>query len=213
MKGNKHIFYALVFLSSWSIRCTDGPRTLSEYKDWFYETKNGFIEEKKIGGLILNVVYTPTEYLVSKELEENKHYSKKKIEEIRQSYKGGKNFILQIGIDSEKEFDGDELLASKVKSFEEWKTLIEELSFGIKENVKLIADSDTLSPSMYHFERGYELGQQQRFLFSFPSDKNYQKMSLRFDDEHFHTGRSYFNFSDKKDIPQLPIVIKDDEIN
>lgn len=211
MKGNKGIvglFFLCLFLS---VSCTDTPKTLKAYKKWFYNAENQFIQEKKIGMLTLNAIYTPTAYLVAKELDDGKQYTADEIEKIRHDYEGGKNFILQIVVDMEQDVEGDALLKKQVRSLDEWRTLIEKLSFHMKDNLRLIEGKDTIVPSMYHFERGYELGQVQRFIVSFPSDKEDEDMILMFDDEHFDTGRNYFDFSDIKDIPTLPIDIKNDE--
>jgi hypothetical protein len=85
-----------------------------------------------------------------------------------------------------------------------YEALIKELSFGMKDRISLVIGKDTLAPSLYHYERGFELGNHQRFLFAFPKGKEAaESFQVIYNDEIFSSSLLKFSFSDTNDFPDL----------
>ena len=195
----------LCLVLSFAMSCENAPRSLAQYSNWFASLDNGYVKQKQVGKILYKVIYTPAEYLLSRQLAADQTYDVEAIEAKLSELKAGKNFILQVGLASGEASGGEELLAAKVKDYEGYKQLIDQLSFNFQEQASLITNGDTLAPSMYHFERGYELAKTQTFLFAFPVSDATDEMTFRFEDPLFETGVNKFRFSQLKTIPPLPI--------
>ncbi len=197
-------FGLLVFTSA----CNHQPVTFSEYKLWFSDPDNGFVKKKEINDLVFSVQYRPVDYQLVSELKEYEEYTQIALDSIRHSYAGGKYFLLEVGTKN-KEVN-DMVMTRSLQNFEDFKEMVHHAAFGLNHNVSLIADGDTIKPSLYHFERGYELGRRARFLFAFPvaNSKSIETMTFCYDDVFFNSHRLNFRFK-KSDMnmPELPVQI------
>ena len=87
------------------------------------------------------------------------------------------------------------------------------MAFQFENNIELNIGGQNLSPIIYHYERGFELGKKQRFLFAFqiPEQISSEEATFVFYDNIFNTGKNNFKFSViEEKTPQLPINIKSD---
>jgi len=186
------------------------PKTKREYRAWFANEDNGFLKKKQIGYLQFNVQYRPIDYMLLNELEEDKSYDKNQIDTLRKSYGSSKYFLLEVGIDDEDMTINEDMTRLMINNYKEFQELITTLAFDMKSKVSLQLGEDTYEPSIYHFERGYELGYKQRFVFAFaiPSESDKSEFTFVFDDDLFDSGINKFKFEALSNIiPSLPIEI------
>lgn len=188
--------------------CAGNPDTPAEYFAWFGQEENGFIKTRSINGIEYTVHFRPVELQILRELDQTSlTVSPAFLDSLKASYGKSLNFILEIGL-----ADGDgKVLANAAHIHENPLQVLQELSFSMQEQVELEVGENTYVPSLFHFERGYELGKKERFLFSFPvPEKDMDKPFIfRYEDKFF--GGSLLNFSfdvTDKNIPPLPVKVK-----
>lgn len=188
----------------------ENPRTISEYKQWFNE-KNGFIKQREINKLNFLVQYRPTELQFINELDDNFNYTSKEIERIKKPYGKGICFLMEIGQDN-LNYSEEKSSPIYIYSQPEYYRVI---NSSINKGLKLVIEKDTITPSLFHYEREYELTNRMRFLFTFPMVyKNTEKATLIYNDEIFGVGRLKFSFYIKNlKIPKLPLNIVNHEPN
>lgn len=204
----KAVSTCIIFIGFLLFGCGGNPSNLLAYTNWFSDKNNGYIKTKQVGSIVYKVIYTPAEYLMSQELEDNVQYKKEELALKLKELKEGRNFILQVGFSPDEDAKAENLIAAKIKNYDQYKKIITDLSFNIESNASLVSGSDTIYPSIYHFERGYELAKSQTFLFSFPVLNEIDDMTFIFDDPMFETGINKFQFNNLKRIPPLPINYK-----
>jgi len=196
---------ALLLITFTLLGCKQAPTNLSAYKNWFASTENGYVKTRQVGQLEYKVMYTPAEYLVSNNLSDQQVYTQDALEAQLAAYSTGRNFILQVGFNTPEPAAGEALIAAQAASYEQYAERIQNLAFKLKERAKLVAGGDTCAPTIYHYERGFELAKRQTFLFSFPAPTASSEFTFIFDDPLFETGLNKFHFGALAPIPPLPI--------
>ena len=186
------------------------PMTVAEYKAWFNDPENGFLKEKVVNDLKFSVQLRPVELMILKEMKQATGYSASQIDSLKNSYGSSLYFLMEVTYENTEKMKKGDLVQSTVKNYNEYVEHINQLSFELDDNVILVAGDDTIRPSLYHYERGYELGKKQSFLFAFPfdDDKNNEQVSFIYNDEVFQTGVNVFRFSVNNEIPEFPILTK-----
>ena len=181
---------------------SDSP---DEYRQWLNQPKNGLIRSKQFNNLVFTAAYKPADYFVLKEVEELPH-SKELVDSVRKMYGNSIYVILEIAYADD--ISGD-LLQHGIVSYSEYGQRVHEYAFGLKDNAQLKLNGDTLRPAIYHFERGYELGKQQRMIFAFEPESALESSfdcTFTFYDKVFGTGKHHFTFEvDPANIPGIPV--------
>jgi hypothetical protein len=179
------------------------PETLAEYRSWFGKAENGYVKEKAIGGLVFTVQYRPIELEILNELEEGASYSQQYIDSLKRRYEGSNYFVMEIRV-KDPEGAGEGVLYRSEEFMNNFNQTVEKLSFGMGERFFLEVESDTIYPSVYHFERGFELGERQRFVLGFPDKKKKGPITFVYNDDLFHASILKFQFETEK-LEQLAL--------
>lgn len=184
--------------------------TENEYKAWFSDPENGFVKEKVVNDLRFGVQLRPVELMMLTELKQGEDILADQVDSLKASYGNSLYFLMEVSFEDAGKRRGADVVQSTVKSYNEFVEQVNRLSFELDDNVILVSGNDTIRPSLYHYERGYELGKKQSFLFAFPfnNEKTHEQVSFIYNDEVFKTGVNTFRFSTGKEIPEFPIVIK-----
>ena len=201
------IFFLFAFLS-WS--CGNVKlNTFKEYKNWVNNPDNGLIKNRHVKGLTFKVYYRPADYQLLKEVDDSKVYSTEELNKLRESVRGSEYFMMTVSAENTNLNEGD--IASNSATSSEYLEKMEELSFGMENRLRLIVEGDTLSPLLFHHERGYELAHSQNYLIAFSNNSNklQKDMTFVYDDKIFGVNKLKFKFEiEKNKIPDLPVKIK-----
>ncbi len=188
-------------------QCNDRPRDLGSYQAWFNNPDNGFVKEKQIGYIRYRVYYRPVELMMLNDLDRNRSYTKTALDSIKATYGNSLYFMLEMAY-ADESVSGD-MLRHHYADYESYAQKVKELSFNIQPYINLAYDSDTVLPSLHHFERGYELGKRQRFLFAFPAPpKDISHFTFTYLDDLFKAGKLNFRFDAaiREQVPELPLL-------
>jgi len=180
------------------------PSTLTEYKVWFGNPDNGFLKERTVKNIRYSVQHRPAELMLLNELKAMPQATSATVQSLKESYGNSEYFLLQFGPNGEGPQQGD-LLKNLANNIEDHAELYRDLAFDINTRVRLVVAGDTLEPTLSHYEQGYELSANQRFLFAFPTgDRSTEDMTFIYDDQLLEAGRLKFRFQENT-IPTLPI--------
>ena len=187
--------------------CVSDTIDRNEFRRWFYNTDNGLIKIRNVNNLTYTVQYRPIELMVLNEIK-GIDISQSFLDSLKDTYGSAEYFMLQIGPSNQEGVMNEDLLKSDSRDYEAYAAKVKSLAFHMQDKVTLIIDSDTLQPSLFHFEQGFELSAKQRVLFAFQptSDFNHGKMQFVLNDNLFGAGIMKFKFSiNKSQLPSLPI--------
>lgn len=203
------IFKILTFLSLMGLMysCSQQPKDINDYISWFAKEETGFVKRKQLNNLTYTVQYRPVDLMIINELKTLNNPQKDDIDSLKKNYGHSKYFLLEISPDNKGQNSGN-LIKNFSTDYESYKEIVEELAFNIQEQVELIIEGDTLAPRIYHYEQGYELSSNQRFLFAFQTKEKIKanEMTFIYNDHLFGSGRLKFQFNLKNsNIPSLPI--------
>lgn len=190
--------------------CTPQADSIPEYKAWFNDPENGFLKEKYINNLRIAVQHRPVDYMLINEVKGWPEDTPVPLDSLRHSYGNSSYFFMEVGFDERSESKSGDLMKDRSITYQEYTEQVNDLSFGMQDNVWLIMNGDTFYPTLYNYERGYELGKKEGFLFAFAGVPVTNKEArFVFYDEIFNTGFNSFQFKlDEKNFPQLPIKNK-----
>ena len=189
------------------IGCDDKPQDIGEYKSWFTDIRNGYVKEIVIKDLTYSVQYRPRELMMLNDII-GQDLSVNVIDSIRETYGNSEYFLLEIGPGQKLGDATGDLIKNYSYDYESYASIFNELAFHADENVLMIVGTDTLAPTLHHYEQGFELGTSQKILFAFHPAITSDNTDVVFiyDDEVFGAGRLRFKFNiDRSEIPQLPI--------
>jgi len=209
MKNTKHIiFYILIIALASS--CRPKVKTMAEYKAWFNDEKNGFVKEKYVKGLKIRVQYKPVDLMIVNELRAATAISEKELDSIKKEYGNSLYFMMEAGYDEREKEQGNDIIKENNTDYASYTEKVKILSFNLQNNVWLVSGKDTVHSTLYHYERGYELGKKEAYLFAFPNTLKFNNSHVIFVfyDELFNTGINNFQFdTNKKNLPQLPLNV------
>ncbi len=172
----------------------------SEYIQWVNNPVNGLCQTKIIGGFKYVFQYEPVGYVVLRNNRQNK-ISDDDFEKEEKKIEGFQYFSLKLFAPNDTD-----LLKYQVTNQEDYNKRLEYFSFHLQKDIKLIEGADTLSCSLYHFERTYSITPYVQCLIGFeaPFDE-VQDMRLILIDELFGNGIIKIKF-DQKDLQRIPQV-------
>ncbi len=201
--------YGLLAFATLLSACSNSelsPKTKAEYLSWYNNPEHGFVKAKELSGLEFRVQYRPNEFLAMRELTANKSYPQTQVDSIINSYGEGSCFMLEIASTNQAENP----LFRNIRDVNEYRERLTNFAFEMKEHVLLKVGEAEYSPSLWHHERGYELGSRQRILMTFPVKvEEHKKVVFEYHDEHFNAFLLKFSFGlQNKQQPSLPKSIK-----
>lgn len=178
--------------------------TSAQLVKWVGDAGNGLKKERKMADYTYIVLYKPLDYIISREIGDNKIDSasyKEKVNELR----GLKYFDLRIKNDKENE----EILKHDVTSYRDYDEKIKYCSFEMQNDIQLLADQDTVNCTLFHFERTFDMAPMVTFLMGFEEEKikkDFKELTLIYHDNLFHNGILKFNFS-REELNSAPSLI------
>ncbi|MDC8005222.1 hypothetical protein POV27_14265 [Aureisphaera galaxeae] len=126
--------------------------------------ENGYTQSKQVNGVDICLTYRPTDLLVAQEL--RGATSKTAVDSLRDKYHKYLYFNLNISK------NGKELLSAVPKDRNEFGAMVNELSFGMEQNVHLFTNKKDTIPMMdYIYPRMYGMGSSTSMLLVYPRNK------------------------------------------
>lgn len=174
--------------------CGSPITSMEQFNEWLNEESNGFIKKKTIGPFLYTASYRTPEMMKLIQ----KRNSGSGVDTL--SYEGSHYVIFEISGSSES--SGKNFIQDISKTMGEYTEFSYEMAFGLESDFMLIDGNDTLLPSFYHHEPGYELMYGHRMIMAFPRENSHENsLTLIYNDRLFNTGRSKFSFE-----PILPVI-------
>lgn len=202
------IWFILLSLSSVISACKSTIRTEKELYKWINDKDNGLVQEKTTNGFTLTAKYLPAELLAYREYESDKTVPFNKVLE---NYKKNKTFLMSIKVDTATRHTGN-ILFQDAEGYAGYKQRILSFNFGLEEMVSLNYSEKKYKPVLYTLENTFHIvdGKNVYLVFNIDSLKKQNKqdeMDLVFEDVHFSTGITHFQFkvTDLQNIPKIEL--------
>jgi len=166
-----------------------------EYMKWVNNRENNLIMSKTIDDIHFSILYKPTEYIVCKELDD-KEIDKDKYENIKAQLGDLQYFDLRVQINDFNQ----EFLKYNLTSSAEYDRRVNYCAFQMQNDIKIIAGLDTISCSLFHFERAFDVVPYGQFILGFkkPTHSTGEETFV-FYDKVFNKGIVKFTY----DMPSL----------
>ncbi len=202
------IWFILLSLSSVISACKSTIRTEKELYKWINDKDNGLVQEKTTNGFTLTAKYLPAELLAYREYESDKTIPFNKVLE---NYKKNKTFLMSIKVDTATRHTGN-ILFQDAEGYAGYKQRILSFNFGLEEMISLNYSEKKYKPVLYTLENTFNVvdGKNVYLVFNIDSLKKQNKqdeMDLVFEDVHFSTGITHFQFkvTDLQNIPKIEL--------
>ena len=176
--------------------------TREELNDYITREDSEYLVSKVVNGVDFNMLYRPTDLLVSQELGEN--YTAIAVDSLRAKYGDYLYFNLSMAKNNQELLNG---LAADRNRFG---AMVNTLAFGMGEKLNLItASRDTIALADYIYPRMYGMSRSTTMMLVYPKDEVLKAMGdyfiLTLEDLGFGTGEVQFKFS-KKIIENQPQI-------
>jgi hypothetical protein len=189
--------FLLLFISS----CTKTFDTQEEMNDYIQDEDNGYNYKKNVSGVDYILQYRPTDLLVKQELGDKTDANQ--IQKLRQKYSKYMYFNLSMSKNNQ------ELLNGVARDKAKFGQMVNELAFGMEENVHLYTpEKDTLAMADFIYPRMYGMSNATSIMIVYPRDLKYMSQNyLNFviEDLGLDTGDIKFKLNTKalQKEPQL----------
>lgn len=155
------ILFAVISLTSCGGKTFHDKDALLTY---LRDESNAYLEHKTVNGVDYSLMYRPTDLLVLQELPENP--TQKQIEALRKKY--GKYLYFNLSMSKNEE----ELLSVAPQNMNEFASMVNTLSFGMREKVHLYNSSkDTLEMTDFVYPRMYGMSKTTTIMLVFPREE------------------------------------------
>ncbi len=199
-KVNKFISMLFISLLVYSCKVDKQVNDPGEYIRMFDEAGKGLMEEKTLGDLSFALHYKTPAYMALKENFESAA-STAKLKELIHNYDGYEYYTLRIKVNQQA---GKDILTYNSGGAADYEERVKYFAFDMQHDLRLIAGTDTLPCSLFHFERNYGITDYANFLISFPQVKD-PKQDRTFIYEDKKLGAGMVKLSIKaEDINNLP---------
>lgn len=167
---------------------------LSAFK-LFSKSDNSAIQTKTFGDLTVAIKYCSPYELAQKQMDDSEGDTDYSYSELVDEYAKSSDFVLRI-----ENNNGGPIMKSLGNDASKYQELVQYFSFGIQNDLELIAGKDTLDCAFIHFERNYDLAPFAYIKFGFNTDRLFtqandlEEWSVRFNAERLGVGPLYFNY-------------------
>ena len=201
---NKILVMFLVVLMS----CKSTIHTEKELYKWINDKDNGLVQEKMTNGFVLTAKYLPAELLAHREYQGDKTIP---LDTLIKTYKKNQTFLMSIKVDTATRHTGN-VLFQDANGYAGYKQRILSFNFGLEEMVSLKYAEKVYKPVLYTLENTFNIvdGKNIYLVFNIDSLKKQSKedeINLTFEDIHFSTGTTNFNFkiTDLQNLPKIEL--------
>jgi hypothetical protein len=195
------ILTALVFFS-----CRTEDLTIREYINWVGKKDNGLYKDKKVDDFKFSCMLRPIEWISIHEIDKLK-LNINSYDSIKKTYEGLQYFALKI-VNSKI----PELVSYKAEGDNEaYQNNFNYYTGGMKNDIYLVDNNDTLPCVLFHYERNYGSSPVNIFDIAFKDNsrkkEEKEEKQLVFNGEHIGVGIIKFDFekADLKNIPKLKL--------
>lgn len=198
----RHLIYSftkrvlLLIITLAFLNCSENRfESKEELLTFIKDENNNYVQQKSVNGFVFKLQYRPTDLLVLQELS-NTEFTLEKVNQLRNKYDKQIYFNLSISKNNK------ELLSATPKNRNEFNTMVNQLTFGMGENVHLFTNQkDTLKlidfvyPRMYGMSRSTTI----MFVYSFEEEKLKQEyLNFTINDLVISTGEVKFKIETDK---------------
>lgn len=191
------VYLVLLLLAFYS--CENETSSPSEYLE-ACDNSNFLIKSKQIGDQVYELKFLPVDYLISREIMEEKlsYDSAKDILSLPQK---DVQFIFRFSnIENE-----DPEKYNLTYGYAEFDSRINKLSFQMDQNFFVLQNEDTFHCNLYHYERTFSLSKSSVFNVSIEAFDNTREFTFCFNDEIQNNGLIKLRYS-ASDINKIPIL-------
>ena len=191
--------YHFLVLVLFATACSENTLTPEKYIAYVDNKDNGFIVERSIDHIRFQAQYRPADYLASMDLLRNPALS---YVDVLKEIDSLQFFCFRIG----NEGNSGDVLKHDITTGAEYIKRLEYLAFAARNDFMLLSGNDSLSCSLYHFERSHNLAPYHTIMMAFPAIKrDDQARTLSYNDQLFGSGRVNFYFAPEtvNKIPKL----------
>lgn len=185
------------------------PTSIQNYTQWFQQPEHGFVKAQKVHDLNYHLQYMPPQYLAVSELLKSDSLDAGALDSLVDYYSQSTYFMLRFFPSREStQTQTIDLIAGTSIDYEAYRERLDMLYFHLGENMKLISGDDTVHPTLFHYERGFDATAIQRVIFAFPkSNAELRHVVLMYDDMIFNSGIQKYQFDiHELKIPKIPRV-------
>lgn len=167
MVKNSLLFLTLLLIVTSCAKTFDTPE---EMNDYIKDEDNGYNYKKTIVGVDYVLQYRPTDLLVKQELGDKG--SPTQVDELRQKY----NKYLYFNLSMSK--NNQELLNGVARDKAKFGQMVNELAFGMEENVHLYTpEKDTLVMTDFIYPRMYGMSNATSIMIVYPRETKFMKQN------------------------------------
>ena len=168
-----------------------------EYAEWINQEENGFIQQKEVNGMVIQVKYVPATYLALKdfELRQNKNQT---LDSLLKAYKYSTTFLFDfLPKDSQ---NGQDIMYRDVKDYKEYVERSMTLNFDLESKIELKTDKGVYRPVLSSLENTYGLSKGRRVYLVFTGKEKKDELlnakfyDLVYTDDIYNLGILHFNF-------------------
>lgn len=197
----KNSLLILIVCSTCFFSCNKKKLNVDDFIFWVEDESNGLSVAKNFDDIKFRLLYKPVDYIIAKELTNNT--LKKNEIESRKKELGIMNYFT-LRIESKK---SEELMRVNIKSEDEYYHRLEYFMSYMQDDIYLVDGMDTISPSLFHFERNYGLAPFNDFVLGFNKiNKTPEDLYFIYNDKVLGTGKINMKIN-KEDISEIPNII------
>lgn len=174
-----------------------------EYVKWIENPSNGLVLEKEQNELIFKLQYKPIEYVVASQ-ERKIELPESVFAKAKSQMDGLQYFTLRLRSGNEEQ----PLLDKDRMTLEEYDQRVNYFSFGMQNDLVLFDGQDSLRCLLYHFERAYNLTDENTFLLGFDLPSNQEAINskkLIYKDQFLGVGQIELTI-DKANLSNIPQI-------
>ncbi len=171
------------------------------YRKYVHSEENGLHKRKEVGPAVMEVQYQPTDYVLLNEFR-GEPVSEEGYEKRAREMESTQQFVIRLSLKGDAKLN---VTNYKVSTVDEQQQRLYYLSYQMQDDIYLIDGQDTLVPSLYHFERLYDLADFRNFVLAFekrPANEGKDKV-LVLDATFLGTGPIKLKF-EAKDLAKIP---------
>jgi hypothetical protein len=180
--------------------CNKKPLNQTDYIAWVEDEDNGLSIGKSFEDIDYQILFKPVNYILAKELV-NGGIKKATIESRKKEL--GEMLYFTLRITSKH---SNELLNANIKNENEYYQRLEYFMSYMQDDIYLVEGKDTISCSLYHYERNYGLAPYNNFVIGFNKlNAEIQDKIFIYEDKVLGTGKIIFKIK-KEDIENVPEI-------
>lgn len=181
--------------------CGRGTSSPGAYLQWVENEANGLRQTRTIGDIKVSLQYKPVDYIVA--AEQKTSVLDKPVKTRRNELEGAYYFSLRYALSNGKVKD---IMRYDLADEAEYQDRMNYFSFGLQNDIFLVAGKDTLPCVLYNNTRSYGLSPFMDAVIAFPrTHKENDDLQLVVNDHVFGSGPLKFTIS-KSDIESTPTI-------